>query len=152
MPDDESQDGNITEEQDRSVLKRRLSEQIELHFGNVELGNGISITQARGIDDNWYCDPKDRELDTELRWQDVSDEKIERLADTLAFLDAEGFRFYFPRFMVFALEHEGDDTCAFECAVYASYDCWGTNGHHAMMSEGQRKVVQVFRDYFSAKL
>jgi hypothetical protein len=57
----------------------------------VELGEGVSLHQARAMDD-YRSDAEvaaARALDTESRWQDVTDEKLERLSDTLPFMDAK---------------------------------------------------------------
>lgn len=88
-------------------------------------------------------------MDTELRWQDIPDEKLERLADTLAFLDAKGLRFYLPRFMLYALEHEGrpDDTGVSRSAQDFS-DPRDTTGRHRMFSAEQMNVLRAFTDYF----
>jgi len=85
----------------------RLIAVINDAFGDVTLGNGRSLHQARAIDD-WKDDAEvkaARVLDTETRWQDISDEKLDRLCDTLVFMDAAGFRFHMPRFMIFSLTH-----------------------------------------------
>ncbi|MDB5297630.1 MAG: hypothetical protein JWO31_3613 [Phycisphaerales bacterium] len=98
---------------EREAERLRLIRQVEAAFDGVELGDGVSLHQARGMDDH-ASDAEvaaARALDAEGRWQDVSDEKLDRLSDTLPFMDAEGFRFYLPRFMLFALKHdEGPST------------------------------------------
>ncbi len=92
----------------REAERLRLIHEIEAAFEGVALGNGVSLHQARAMDDDWVnqSDVADlRSQDPEERWQDISDEKLDLLADTLPFMDPEGFRFYLPRFMVFALKH-----------------------------------------------
>jgi hypothetical protein len=59
-----------------------------------------------------------RREDTEERWQDISDEKIDFFSDTLAFMDAAGFRFHMPRFMVYALTHPHGDSFAVDAPIY----------------------------------
>ena len=108
--------------QNRIALRDALLRQIEAAFGNVRLGGGRSMHQADAIDD--YEDDnviaKARDLDTEVRWQDVSDDKLVRFQSVLPFLDAEGFRFYFPRFMTFALRHADSESAVPDTAIYWS--------------------------------
>ena len=91
---------------------RQLLAEIEAAFGDVRLGGGVSLHQARAIDDfHLGLGGPDfaaaRRLDAEERWQDIPDGKVENLSDTLVFMDAEGFRFHMPRFMVYMLTHAG---------------------------------------------
>src|SRR4051794_10621110 len=85
--------------------RQQLLDDIEAAFGDVRLGEGVSLHQARAIDDYKGADEiaEARKLDTEERWQDISDATIDELSDTLTFLDADGFRFYIPRFIVYVL-------------------------------------------------
>ncbi|CAN5820391.1 hypothetical protein BH23ACT12_BH23ACT12_02140 [soil metagenome] len=98
-----------------------LIEQINAVFGRVELGDGLSLHQARAMDR--LQPPEDvleaRPLDREDRWQEISDGKVEEFHYALTFMDPEGLRFHLPRFMVFALEHPGLDSPAIDAAVYA---------------------------------
>lgn len=87
-----------------------LLAQIEAAFGHVQRDHGTTLHQARALDNYDPGSEEARTFDTEEHWQDISDEKIEKFSDTLAFMDAAGFRFHIPRFMVWALEHAGVPT------------------------------------------
>ncbi len=108
------------QETDKEIRKRIIAE-IERDFADVQRGNGITLHQARALDD--YRDEIEqarvRRKDTDTRWQDIPDTWIEKLANTLAFLDPEGFRYYIPVFMIWALRHyETPDSFAGHAAVY----------------------------------
>ena len=78
---------------EREAQRLRLIRQVESAFDGIGLGGGVSLHQARAMD-NRDSDAEiaaARALDTEARWQDVSDEKLDRLSDTLAFMDPHGF-------------------------------------------------------------
>lgn len=85
-----------------------LINQIIAAFANVERGDGVTLHEARLIDDN--CEDRNkydkaRKKDTEQNWNDIPDDKIIDFGDTLPFLNAEGFRFYLPAFMVYSLNN-----------------------------------------------
>jgi hypothetical protein len=138
---------------EREAERLRLIREVEAAFNGVALGNGVSLHQARAMDD--YASDAEvaaaRAMDTEERWQEVPDEKLDRLADTLPFMDAEGFRFYLPRFMLFALKHsEGSEySSSWACgtAIYWS-DLRDTTGKHALLTREQREAVRTFGEYF----
>ena len=86
-----------------------LLAEIEAAFGEVRLGDGISLHQARALD-NYEGDEgvfAARTFDEEERWQLIPDAKVERFDDTLPFMDAAGMRFHLPRFLVWTLTHLG---------------------------------------------
>jgi hypothetical protein len=103
------------------TMSQELIEQIHTVFGSAELGNGLSLHQARAMDR--LQPPEDvleaRPLDTEERWQEIPDGKVEEFHYALTFMDPVGLRFHLPRYMVFALEHPGLDSPAVDAAVYA---------------------------------
>ena len=91
----------------RKELERRSTiGQIEAAFRNVLLEGGVTLHEAEVIDD--YGSEVDRraarEKDPEIRWQEVPDEKIERLQG-ISFLDERGFRFYIPAYMTWTLKN-----------------------------------------------
>ena len=134
----------------RDANRQALITRIEAAFDGVELGEGLSLHQGRALDD--YEPPEvvadARADDTEERWQDISDEKVERLWDALGFLDAEGVRFYLPRYMVYAQRHYGRSSSpASDSALYHS-DLRDSTGRHALLSPAQRQVVQAFAEFF----
>jgi hypothetical protein len=127
---------------------RQLLADIEAAFGGVRLGAGVSLHQARAMDDDWVrqSDVADlRSKDPEERWQDITDKSLDLFSDTLAFMDAEGFRFHIPRFMVYSLTHAGDATGSW--AVDAPiYTCMHKDetGRFSLLSPEQRRVIGRF--------
>lgn len=141
----------------REAARRALIARVLDAFGDVRLHGGWSLHQARALDDYLGEDEvrAARALDEEVRWQDIPDEKIHRLHDTLAFMDPEGFRFHLPRFMQFALEHleERDsfsDSNACASAIYWA-DLRDSSDRFSLFSGEQRTVVQAFGDFYIDK-
>jgi hypothetical protein len=133
---------------------RQLLADVEAAFGDVRLGAGVSLHQARAIDDHWVeqSDVADlRSKDPEERWQDITDEKLDRFSDTLAFMDAEGFRFHLPRFIVYSLTHADDATSSW-AEDAPIYYCMGKDelGRYSLLSPEQRRVVARFLRFVAA--
>jgi len=137
---------------------RQLLAEIEAAFGDVRLGDGISLHQARALDD-YETDEvvaAARALDAVARWQDITDDKLDRLNDTLAFMDAAGFRYHLPRFMTWSLTHAGTGTGSFaiDAPVYA---CDFRNNlkeyamsRYALLSPEQLRTVARFLRFAAA--
>ena len=88
-----------------------LIAEITSAFDGVVREDGITLHQAIAIDD-WRTPEEQlaaRQLDTEQRWQDVPDDVIVACESALSFLDAKGFRYYLPAFMVCGLRNWGND-------------------------------------------
>ena len=138
-------------EAERARIRPHLLHQIEAAFDGIELGRGVSLHQARAADD--YASAADveaaRALDSESRWQDITDEKLNRLADTLPLMDAEGFRFHIPRFMIFALLNEGARSWARDTAIYWTDTAERPGEHLSLLSEDQRRAVEAFAEFFA---
>jgi len=84
-----------------------IIEMIEAAFDGVPKPEKITLRVARAADDyvpeeKW---PEIRALDSEARWQDVSDKDLEKYSDVDPFLDASGFRYYLPAFMIWCIRH-----------------------------------------------
>ena len=74
-------------------------------FGEVSLGNGVSLREADVIDDYGTDDERAaaRKQDELQDWQRIPDEDIENHSSVLCFMDDEGLRFHLPAFMRFTL-------------------------------------------------
>ena len=87
--------------------QKALLKETRVAFGSVQRGNGITLHQAQAIDD--YAGPEQelaaRRLDTDRKWEDVPEQDIVRHYTALTFLDADGFRYYIPAYMSFAVKH-----------------------------------------------
>ena len=129
-----------------------LLAEIEATFGAVRLGDGTSLHQADALDD--YSPPEvvaaARSLDTEERWQGIPDEKVDQFDHTLPFMDAEGFRFHIPRFMVSAITRAGVEcgTLGGDATVYAFHFSDQLEGYavskYALLSPEQRRTIARF--------
>jgi len=86
-----------------------LIAEIRKAFKGVTRGAGLSLHQGRQVDILWVrdCDTVKRAVrhDPETRWDQVADAKMEDLCDALTFVDAEGFRFYIPAYMIYGLNN-----------------------------------------------
>lgn len=72
-------------------------------FCDVQLEDGTSFHQAKALDDYADTDAA-RLLDTDNHWTEVDLTKI-RLISVMSFMDAKGFRYYLPAFMIFELKY-----------------------------------------------
>jgi hypothetical protein len=74
-------------------------------FADVRRGNGTTWLEGEELD--CHGTPAElaaaRALDTDQRWQDVPDGRFERYSSPVWFLDAEGFRYYLPAIMTWAM-------------------------------------------------
>lgn len=95
---------------DESHVMELIAE-IAAAFDGIPLEDGTTLHQAIAIDD-WKTPEEQfaaRRLDTEPRWQDVPDDAIIACQSALSFLDAKGFRYYLPAFMVCGLRNGDND-------------------------------------------
>lgn len=89
----------------RKAIAKGLINKIKKAFSNITLGNGISLREARRIDDDWVdrCQTA-HDLDEVENWQKVTDEDLKEYADGLdCFSDEKGKMFYLPAYMCFSL-------------------------------------------------
>ena len=85
----------------------QLIKDIREAFHDVARGEGITLNEGRAMDD--YRPVEDqkeaRELDTDIHWWGIPQQKIEKLYDAFTFLDIEGMRYYLAPFLIYALEN-----------------------------------------------
>lgn len=91
---------------------RALVEEITSAFSGVSREDGITIHETVLLDDYGvdleYDSPlrvAARKEDCEHRWQDIPDEVIARPDLSLYFLDAKGFHYYIPAYMIWTLKN-----------------------------------------------
>ena len=97
---------------------------IEAAFAGVPRGR-ITLHEAEAIDGYETAEERQeaRELDPEQDWRAVPGVSIEECPDALSFLDPEGWRFYLPAYMRWALQHLKDShSTAIDQTIYA-LDC-----------------------------
>ena len=107
------------------IARSAVIEQITKAFEGVSREDGISLHEARVIDD-WGGEEERaaaRKIDTDSRWQDIPVEWIEQLHDVLSFLDSKGWRYYLPAYMLYALKFyktssNACDSALYSCALY----------------------------------
>lgn len=85
----------------------KLIESITEAFAGTELGDGVTLHEADL--EGAYCNDAvrlaARAKDTESRWQDIPDWKLERFGAALSFFDVGGWKFYIPAYMIWSVKH-----------------------------------------------
>lgn len=82
-------------------------------FAGVRLGSGISLQQARLINDGLSGNMSEAEF-VAIPRHEITDDwaripEAELVCDALAHLDAAGLRYYLPALMLWLLDHHGDE-------------------------------------------
>lgn len=88
-----------------------LIAEITAAFACVSREDGITLHEAEAIDDRKSAEEcrAARQLDIEQQWQNVPEQDIWACCSALSFLDAKGFRYYLPAFMLYGLKNWEDD-------------------------------------------
>ena len=134
--------------EDRSKFVEGLCERIRTAFNGVKLGDGIGLWQAQGLDD--YETPEvcaDYRLkDEDEDWSRISDDTLQRCNSSPSFLDAKGFRFYMPAFMLSELR--GGYGFHFKWSLTDS----GTLAYtrYELLNANQRAVVRDYLIFFAS--
>ena len=85
--------------------------QIYRAFRRVKRGRGVTLHEAVALDD--YAPDEEqraaRHKDTERRWQAVPDAVLGDNNAIFSFLDARGFRYYLPAYMIWELTYMDED-------------------------------------------
>jgi hypothetical protein len=135
-------------------LRAQLIAEIRRAFAGVKREDGITLHEARAIDD--YADDEERAAarvkDTDERWEDVPSKHIAEIDPVLSYLDAKGFRYYIPAYMTYALvtNLEGDDLALFQtvCALGGRVrPGWPTHWLYSLLTEAQCVVICKFLLY-----
>ena len=94
----------MTKEQ-YEAKKLALVEEIERAFDGVQREDGVTLHEAEVIDNygSWYERRAARLKDAETRWQDIPIDLIRDCDSNLSFLDAKGFHYYFPAYLIWDL-------------------------------------------------
>ncbi|OGY88049.1 MAG: hypothetical protein A2233_04685 [Candidatus Kerfeldbacteria bacterium RIFOXYA2_FULL_38_24] len=105
-----------------------LISNIEHAFENVTREDGKTLHEAFAEDQ--YLSKEEcleaRKLDTDTRWQDVSDEMINEIPSPFSFLDGKGRRYYLPAFMRFGVKYPNH--YATSMLIYILYPFTSTQG------------------------
>lgn len=88
--------------------RKSLIRDVERAFADVSRGGGITIHEARLLDDVYHPTAEQleaaRSQDSEESWKEVPPNVVNKLSDTMPFFDAEGRRYYLPAFITFVLD------------------------------------------------
>ena len=129
--------------------RQTLIAEIETAFSDVRRGNGITLHQARVLDD--YGDQekqlKAREKDQDSRWQDVPSKTIQDLYDACFFLDAEGFRYYLPAYMIETLREDRHSGYPVGDWIVEDICRKDRRSDLRLLSESQMRVVAKFVEF-----
>jgi len=101
-------------------MHQDLIKLIEQAFSDVELSDGVSLREARVIDDHGSDDERKhaRGKDELNDWQNISYTDIEKYPDIFCFLDAKGVLFHLPAYMVYFLKtHDQERSLSIEDTV-----------------------------------
>jgi hypothetical protein len=139
------------EEQDSPIP--RLIAEIEAAFNGVSREEGVTLHETYVIDsggnERWRA--KARRKDTEMRWLDVPDEEIEKASAALCFLDAKGFRYYIPAYMVWTLRnYRTTSSLSADNTIYAfSHKTVDNDGRFELLDAAQRRAICRFLRHFT---
>lgn len=129
--------------------KAALIEKIIAAFDGVSREGGVSMSEANVIDD--YGSEAERAAarasDIDTRWQDVTEEQ---LAENwpISFLDAIGFRYYLPAYLIYYL-HWVDDYIAMEDDAPLKFN--GNNEHNLACHLSAGYWKGEIKEYFLAE-
>lgn len=107
-------------------IERRREEvlaQISSAFDGVSRGDGVSLHQALAYDDMRPEEEalREREKDTESRWQDLDDDLLEDTGQfAINFFDDESYQYYLPAFLRLSLRRgEHSDSFTYDVILYS---------------------------------
>jgi hypothetical protein len=128
---------------------------IKMAFKGVDLGNGCSLRSAeeashwgtKGVDEDLLLYP---DVEIENDWSALSVETLDRYPH-LAHMDAEGFRYYIPAFLLSILAEPDSSDMRFICTLSALYpkrdgSADYTIGLYALLTQGQRRAIACYLD------
>ena len=122
-------------------------QQIVDAFAGVPLENGVSLGEARVIDDYGTDDERAaaRRKDELHDWQRISDEFIESHPSVLSFMDEEGLRFHLPAYMRFTLRrYRESESMSADCIIYQLCDPDCTKRLLAHLTNEQIDAIGTF--------
>jgi hypothetical protein len=121
-PTDQRDPDWLTLDEKADAAGTLLIKQITKAFEGVTRDGGVSLHEARAIDDyeGEQGRAEARKKDTDCRWQDVPDEWIEYFYDVFSFFDAKGFRYYIPAYMIWVLKnYRSSPSSSVDFTIYA---------------------------------
>lgn len=109
-------------------------------FSEVNLGDGIGLWQAQGIDD--YKSEAEclalRDRDEKLDWSKIPTQDLNHCYSSLSFFDAKGMRFHLPAFLIADLRGEWwHDLTFYLCQSYDPL-------YFGLLNHAQRNAVRAY--------
>ncbi len=110
-------------------------------FDHVELGGGVGLQQAQGLDD--HADEATcatfRDSDEKQDWKRLSVDELNRCNSSLSFFDAEGMRFHLPAYLIAELQTTYKFALVFGLVDINDYRV----AQLALLSDPQRAAVRA---------
>jgi len=124
-----------------------VAAQIREAFSHVQLGQGVGLRQAQGIDG--YEDEEAlaayRALDEKLDWSRIPSSALNECNSSLSFFDAEGMRFHLPAYLLADLDGSYEFGMAFCLTDLGEL----REEQFALLSPAHRDAVRSFLEYIS---
>ena len=138
--------------------REALIGQIYRAFRGVKRGRGVTLHEAVALDG--YAPDEEqraaRHRDTERRWQAIPDAVLGDNNAIFSFLDACGFRYYIPAYMIWELTHidggySGTGEVFSGTSVPEPDDIWGkyTLQRFSILNKAQSRAVCAFLRYYA---
>lgn len=130
------------------TIRLDLIEKIAIAFKDVTLEDGVSLHEARALDD--YEDGKKaRLIDWKIQWQEIPANWIEKFYDVFVFMDAKGLQHAIPAYMTWCLKHNKTDANSFDSIYSYLRDKFYSNDikckeQFNLLNEPQRQVILEF--------
>lgn len=116
-----------------------LIDQLENSFAGFKLEDGTGLFEAAGIDD--YASPNElanlRAQDEKLDWRRISSDKLRRCYAAPTFMNARGFAFHLPAFLIASLND--DDGFGFPNRLLDNG--LGSPAWMALLNQSQRNAI-----------
>jgi hypothetical protein len=123
-----------------------LIEKITVAFKDVVLEDGVSLHEARALDD--YEDSRQaRQIDYKIRWQEIPDDWIEKFSDVFGFMDVKGFRYAIPAYMIWCLKYNRHDTNSFASTVISLKFYDYRSKFFSSLDTTQQQVISEFLEF-----
>jgi hypothetical protein len=125
-------------------LRTRVEVAIKRAFLGVSLGDGTSLRRAQMAGGRKNETPKQKEITD--NWCGISLDELER--DSVANLDAQGFRYYIPALMLSLLEHYDASSMRVIgtlSGLYPKKDAWEYHMHrYSLLDTPQKMAIARF--------
>ena len=103
-------------------MQNTLVENIKLAFNGVKLGDGISLNMTEYYDsggaETEYLELS--KFDEREDWSKIDDKTLEKFSVTFSFTDLNGFKFYTPAYMTYAIKNfDTSESIITDFTIYA---------------------------------